>query len=151
MSVSLLPVRAYATLMEDIKTEQVFFRTSRFIPAVEYINANLPYDATVFLMFIGRRSYYLDRPYKNEPSFGMKTTNSLVKSSRQKEVFHRYVQSMGVTHLLVRKDLFDKYLADNFSEDDISRLFDLIRMSWRSVYDSDGYVVWDVVTKDAER
>ena len=41
--------------------------------AVEYINENLPENAKIFTMFLGRRGYYLDRDYKNESSFGMST------------------------------------------------------------------------------
>ena len=53
--------------------------------AVQYINANLPMNAKVFTVFLGRRGYYLNREYKNEPSFGMNTLNNLVKSSVSKK------------------------------------------------------------------
>ena len=49
--------------------------------AVEYINHFLPEDAVVFTMFLGRRGYYLDRAYKNEPSFGMSFIRYMINNA----------------------------------------------------------------------
>ena len=62
--------------------------------AVEYINENLPDDAVIFTMFLGRRGYYLNRNYKNEPSFGMHNINQMITSSINEEKFVEYIQSM---------------------------------------------------------
>jgi hypothetical protein len=112
--------------------------------AVEYINAHLPVDAKVFTMFLGRRGYYLERDYKNEPSFGRKTIDYMVKSSVSEEKFKEYVKSMCVTHILMRIDLVDKYLQDNFSQQEIKRFLNLAKKSWKQVYECRGYAVWDI-------
>lgn len=115
--------------------------------AVKYINENLPDDARLFTMFLGRRGYYLDRNYKNEPSFGMNTIRQMVSSSTNEEKFVEYVRSMHVTHILMRTDLVDKYLRDNFSPEKIKRFLSLENKYWRKVYENNGYVIWDIHSK----
>jgi hypothetical protein len=112
--------------------------------AVEYINSSLPVDAKIFTMFLGRRGYYLNRIYRNEPSFGMNTINQMIKSSAIEEKFKEYIKSMDVTHILMRTDLVENYLKNNFSQEEIKRLMNLARKYWYRVYENNGYTVWDI-------
>jgi hypothetical protein len=114
--------------------------------AVEYINTNLSNDATVFTMFLGRRGYYLDRAYKNEPSFGMSTISHMVKSSTHEKKFAEHVRSMNVTHILMRTDLVNNFLRDNFSKEEIKQFFNLKNKFWEKVYENKLYAVWDIQT-----
>jgi hypothetical protein len=110
--------------------------------AVKYINANLPMNAKVFTVFLGRRGYYLDREYKNEPSFGRDTISQMVNSSISEEKFQKYVRSMNVTHILMRTDLADNYLKDNFSIEEIERFMNLVKKHWKLIYESNDYTIW---------
>jgi len=116
--------------------------------AVEYINNNLPMNAKIFTIFLGRRGYYLDRAYKNESSFGMSTIRNLVSSSIDEEKFVEYIRSMNVTHILMRTDLVNKYLKDNFSKDNINRFLSLEKKYWKKVYDNNNYAIWDIRVKE---
>jgi hypothetical protein len=113
-------------------------------PAVEYINANLPNDAKIFSMFLGRRGYYLERSYKNEPSFGMNTIKRMVKSAANEKRFLKYIRSMDVTHILMRTDLVDSYLKDNFSKKKIERFMILVNKDWKQVYEYNNHAIWDI-------
>jgi len=115
--------------------------------AVKFINENLPENAIIFTMFLGRRGYYLNRDYKNEPSFGMSTIGQMVNNAESEEKFVRYVLSMGVTHILMRTDLVNKYLKDNFSKDNINRFLTLEKKYWKKVYENNGYTIWDIRVK----
>lgn len=115
--------------------------------AVEYINHNLPDDARVFTMFMGRRGYYLDRTYKNEPSFGMSTISHMVTISAKEEKFKEYIQSMDVTHILMRTDLVDNYLKNNFLQEEIKRFMNLLKKYWKMIYERRGYAVWEIQAK----
>ena len=115
--------------------------------AVEYINNSLPDDAVVFTMFLGGRGYYLDKHYKNEPSFGMDMIRQMMISSANEETFDKHVHSMNATHILVRSDLFYKFLYDNFSNAEIKRLTNLINNRWTKLYDNNGYALWDIQAK----
>ena len=116
--------------------------------AVKYVNASLPEDAVIFTMFLGRRGYYLDKNYKNEPSFGMKTLKLMIRSSSSKERFVKYIQSLNVTHIMMRTKLVDNYLKDNFSSDKIRRFMRLEKKFWKPVYVHNGYAVWDIRIKE---
>ena len=116
--------------------------------AVEYINNYLPDDAIVFTMFLGRRGYYLDRAYKNESSFGMATIKQMIINADDENKFIEYVRSMGVTHILMRTDLVNKYLKDNFTKDNINRFLTLKKKYWKKIYQNGGYAIWDIGLSD---
>ena len=114
--------------------------------ATEYINKNLPADAKIFLMFMAGRGYYLDRDYYQGKSFGMKTIRKLVNAAASsKEDFSTYLKSQNFSHIFLRADLFEKYLADNFEEETISRFLTLKNEYWKEVYKSNGYMVLEVL------
>jgi hypothetical protein len=113
-------------------------------PAIRYVNENLPDDSRIFLMFLGRRGYYLDRPYRHEASFGMGTIKRMVGASRDERDFKSCLQSLNCTHILIRIDMFNKYLQDNFPEEKIGQFLSLVRKYWKPVYQSNGYAVMEI-------
>jgi hypothetical protein len=113
-------------------------------PSVKYINENLQDDTRIFLMFLGRRGYYLNRSYYHERSFGINTINGMVKASANKQDFQTYLQSLNCTHILMRTDLVNKYLHDNFPEKTIFRFLDLAKECWGPIYKSNGYAVYKI-------
>jgi hypothetical protein len=127
------------------ETREDFLRRNLLhFPAVEYINANLPDDAKIFSMFLGRRGYYLERSYKNEPSFGMNTIKHMVKSAASEEEFLKFVRSMDITHILMRTDLVENYLRDNFSLKEISIFMNIFKKYWKLKYEYNNHAVWEV-------
>jgi len=127
------------------ETKEVFLKRHLLhYDAVEYINNNLPMDAKIFTMFLGRRGYYLDKAYQNESSFGMNTIENMVKSSEDEKKFKEYIRSMNVTHILMRTDLVNNFLKDNFSIPEIKRFTNLLTKYCKLIYESNGYSIWDV-------
>lgn len=127
------------------ETREAFLRRHlKHFNAVEYINTHLSNDTIVFTMFLGRRGYYLDRSYKNEPSFGMGTLNRLVNNSGDDETFVNYVRSINVTHILMRTDLVANYLDHTFSQKEIMRFMNLAKKYWKLIYTHNGYAVWAI-------
>jgi len=118
--------------------------------AVEYINQNLPEDAKVFTMFLGSRGYYLNRAYKNDSSFGMSTIRHMINSSTDEEKFMEYIRSMNVSHILMRTELVDNYLKNNFSQEEIKRFSILKKICWKKVYENNRYTVWNIQNKRRE-
>jgi hypothetical protein len=112
--------------------------------AVEYVNHFLPDDAVVFTMFLGRRGYYLDRAYKNDASFGMSFIRYIISNADDERKIADHVRSMGITHILMRTDLVNTFLKDNFSKDQINRFLNLEKKYWKKVYENNGYAVWDI-------
>ncbi len=112
--------------------------------AVEYINRCLPQDAVVFTMFLGRRGYYLDRAYKNEASFGMSSIRHIMNNAGDEKKIMQYFRSMGVSHILMRIDLVNQFLKDNFSKEHIERFLSFEKKYWNKLYENKGYAVWDI-------
>jgi hypothetical protein len=112
--------------------------------AMEYINSHTSSEAKIFFMFVGNRGYYLDRVYRHDSSFGMKTLQGLVSSSDTIHAFRSRLKALNCTHILVRDDLFEKYLADNFPTDRIAHFLALKNQYWKPVYQSQGVTVYDL-------
>jgi hypothetical protein len=124
--------------------DEFLTRNLGYYPAVQYINENLPDDSRIFFIFIGNQGYYLDRAYYYDSSFGMKTIEGMVKASKDGRDFEEYLSAMKSTHILMRIDLFNKYLRDNFSDETIGRFLGLAKDYWKPVYGLNGYAVIEI-------
>jgi 4-amino-4-deoxy-L-arabinose transferase-like glycosyltransferase len=82
-------------------------------PVLKYINTNLPEDSRVYFVLLGKRGYYCERDYL----FNMGIMNDLIKRAGNPEDIRRGFHNMGITHLLVNYALFERWMADNFSEE----------------------------------
>ncbi len=150
ISFNVLYLRDYFNTVQPVKyilnqetKDEFLSRNVGSYPAMQYINENLPDDVRIFLMFLGRRGYYLNRPYYHERSFGMNTISGMVKASANKQDFQAYLQSLDCTHILMRTELVNKYLRDNFPEKIIVCFLDIMKEYWKPVYESNGYAVWE--------
>ena len=72
----------------------------------------------------------------------------MVTISAKEEKFKEYIQSMDVTHILMRTDLVNNYLKNNFSQEEIKRFMRLAKKYWKPVYEHNGYAVWDIQVKE---
>jgi hypothetical protein len=68
----------------------------------------------------------------------------MVKASADKQDFQAYLQFLDCTHILMRTDLVNKYLHDNFPEKTIICFLDLVKEYWNPVYESNGYAVMEL-------
>lgn len=137
-------IKPFPYVLRQETREDFLRRNLLHYPVVEYINMNLPENAKIFSMFLGRRGYYLERSYKNESSFGENTLRRMVKSSESEESFLKYLRSLSVTHIFMRNDLVDNYLKNNFSQEERDRLMMLVYKYWKQVYEYNNYAVWDI-------
>jgi len=87
-------------------------------PAMRYINENVPHDARILFIYIGNRGYYCDREYIFDMNHNRSTLRQLVKGSTDPETILLGLKGMGITHLLIRYDIFDKWVKTNFISKD---------------------------------
>lgn len=78
-------------------------------PAFQYINTHLPTDSKTLFLFVGNRGYYCDRPYVLDRDYEF---YRMVKNASRPEQLAAGLQGKGVTHLLIRYDLFDRWKRD---------------------------------------
>ena len=84
-------------------------------PAMRYINENLPPDVRILFIYLGKRGYYCDREYGLDMNRNRSTLRQLVKMSDKPEKIVGGLKEMGITHLLINYDIFNKWVKDNFT------------------------------------
>ncbi len=116
-------------------------------PAVQYINQNLPSKAKVYFIFVGRRVYYCERDYFHDsgelPSFFLQT----VQAAQNEEETKVKLQESGITHLLVRLDLFLRFLNDNLAQPKREMVVRFQARYLTLLYNQGGYAVYAVRTE----
>lgn len=114
--------------------------------AIRFINGHTPTNAKIRLLFLAGRGYYLDRIYEEDASFGMDVIRVLAANAGEEKSFRKYFYSLGCTHLLMRMDLFNKFLRDNYPPATINQFLRLLDKETKIIYhDSQGYAVYQMI------
>ena len=87
-------------------------------PLVQYANTSLAPDASILALFLGQRRYYFDR----DVVFSEGWIAHAVTHSQTPEEIGPHLKSRGITHLMVRKDLFRRWMGFTLSPREIDRL-----------------------------
>ncbi|MBU2620989.1 MAG: glycosyltransferase family 39 protein, partial [Proteobacteria bacterium] len=82
--------------------------------AIKYSNKNLSEDAKILCFFLGNRRYYSDREMLFDETILM---NSLRRSDKP-DIIVSDMKKKGITHLIIWYDMFDKWVVNNFSENE---------------------------------
>jgi hypothetical protein len=131
-------------LGKESKDEFITRHNSSY-PAIKYINTHSPENARVRLIFLAQRGYYLDRIYQDDRSFGMDEIRGLVENAQDEGAFRTYLNSLGFTHLLIRTDLYLKYLRDNYPPETANRFLKQMSRTTELIYNDNGYAVYRLV------
>jgi hypothetical protein len=78
-----------------------------------YANRELPPAAKIYLLFMGRRAYYLERGYFHDGGELPAALLGAIRSARDPAQIEKALEERGITHLMVREDLLRRFLADN--------------------------------------
>ena len=78
--------------------------------AMQYINKNLPSDAFILFVFLGKRGYYCDRRYILGED---KLSHILQQSNKPQEILVE-LKNSGITHLLINNYFFERWVNNNF-------------------------------------
>jgi len=109
-------------------------------PTLRYANRTLPQEARILSMFLGNRYYYSDR----EMIFNEYIFRKAVVRAKSVEEISSNLEKEGITHLLVRYDLFVKWSRSNF----IDRQKDLIKKYFkeqvRLLYSKNDYGLYEL-------
>jgi 4-amino-4-deoxy-L-arabinose transferase-like glycosyltransferase len=76
-------------------------------PAIRFANQNLPHTAKILGIFLGNRGYYFDR----DVLFDMKLPIPAIDTAGSGQTVEALLRRRGITHLLIRYDLFDNWLG----------------------------------------
>jgi len=84
-------------------------------PSLQFINGNLPSTAKVYFLFMGRRVYYCEREYFHDGGEYAGTLLRMIRSARDESDIQAKLREKGLTHLLVRDNLLEAFLANNLT------------------------------------
>lgn len=105
---------------------------------VQHVNATLAADACVLALFLGQRSYYFDR----EVIFNEGWLVKAVKEANDPEAIKQSLKAQGITHLVVRRDLFQQWLPITLTPDEINRLAMFWETQLEKLKDSRGFALY---------
>jgi hypothetical protein len=120
-------------------------RHIRSYAAIRYINSHTPPNAKIRLLFLAGRGYYLDRIYEDDATYGMDVIRSLAANAGEDKSFRKYLDSLGCTHLLMRMDLSNQFLRDNYPPETTKQLFQRMSIVTEIIYNADGYAVYRLI------
>jgi hypothetical protein len=127
--------------------DEFITRHNSSYPAIKYINIHTPENAKIRLFFLAQRGYYLDRQYEDDPSFGMDELRRLVANSNERGSFQASLHALGCTHLLVRTDLYLKFLHDNYPVETVNRFLQQMGNATEVVYNEKVYAIYRLISK----
>jgi len=110
-------------------------------PTMRYINENLPEDARILFIYLGNRGYYCDREYVFDMNNNRSTLLQLTRRSNDPETIFLRLKGMGITHLLIRYDIFDKWVKAKFAPEDKEILKAFLEKYAKMLFSKWGYGV----------
>jgi hypothetical protein len=126
-------------LSGDISRDDYIQKFRPEYAAMRYINSHLQLDARVLGVFLGNRRYYCDR--------GLIFDGSLevgIQSAASAEALGRMLRDKGFTHLVIRYDLFDKFILSRLSADRLILFQAFIKNHTKSLFSEDGHILFEL-------
>jgi hypothetical protein len=81
----------------------------------ETINRQLPPDAKIYLLFVGRRAYYCDRDYFHDGGELPGLLLSAIQTAKEPSQIGNVLKAKSITHLMIREDLLARFLRNNLN------------------------------------
>jgi len=87
-------------------------------PVMQYANQHLPADARILFVFMGKRGYYCDRPYRLDSEGSSSLLMKVAGDSATPGAMLKRLRAMGITHMMFQSDIFNRWVSDDWSVDD---------------------------------
>ena len=109
-----------------------------------YANRHLPVDAKVMMYFLGNRGYYCDREYIYDSYYSGKRLNQVLSRSPSAERLVEYFRGLRITHIALRKDLFDQFSEANLLLQEKEAWREFLTRHLQLLYEGKGYQLYQV-------
>ena len=126
-------------LSGDISRDDYIQKFRPEYAAMRYINRHLPPDARVLGVFLGNRRYYCDRDLIFDG-----TLEAGIRSAASAEVLATMLREKGFTHVIIRYDLFDKFILSRLSADRLNLFQAFIKNHTKSLFSEDGHILFEL-------
>ena len=108
--------------------------------AIHYANHNIPTDAKILCLFLGNRAYYFDR----EIAFSFDLVSKVVLQEGSSNKIIVDLESRRITHILVRYDMFNKWLNDNYNDIEKKVISKFFKSHVRLLYLKNGHGLYQL-------
>ena len=134
-------VQPFKYISGQISRDDYIARYRSEYPVIRYANRNLPSEAKILALFLGKRLYYSDR----EMVFGKSLFEKLVEPADSAAAMARNMNQMGYSHLLVRFDLFNRWSSEQINDRKKQRLIlDFFNHRTKQLFSSGGYGLYQL-------
>ena len=113
-------------------------------PPFQYVNRNLAATARIYLLFMGRRAYYCERDYFHDMGDNDSVLLQVIQSAKNSDEIGVKLRERGLTHLLAREDLLQRFLANNLTADNWDRWNGFVRAHAEKLYQDGRYSVYQI-------
>jgi hypothetical protein len=120
---------------------------SRVLPeyqAFQYVSMNLPATARIYLLFMGRRAYYCERDYFHDLGETPAMLLRVIQGAKNGEEIESGLRKGGLTHLIVREALLQRFLENNLAAENLKAWDGFIRIHLRKLYQDSQYAVFQI-------
>jgi len=120
---------------------------NRMLPdyaAVQYINQKLPSTAKIYFIFMGRRVYYCLRDYFHDPGDHAWSLVRMIQEAQSERGVKTKLEEKGLTHLLVRDELLQRFLRNNLSSEKQKLWESFVALHLRGLFRDQRYSLYQV-------
>jgi hypothetical protein len=123
-----------------VSRDEYLGRHLRDYNAIRFANEHLPEDAVILSLFLANRSYYSQRKilFNHNTLFGGWEDEATSKKICQQ------VSGNGITHLLIRYDLFERWVNDNFDAKSQSIMVAFIKEHLEHLFSNNGFGLFEI-------
>ena len=134
-------VRPFEYLNGTLQRDEYIEKFRKEYSAMRYINEKLPQDARVLFFYLGNRGYYCDRDYVFDMQKRVSTFWEIVKKSKSPEDILVELKNQGITHLLIRNDIFERWVKTDFEDKDRDLVGQFFKNYVQLIFFKSGYGV----------
>ena len=108
---------------------------------IKYANQKIPADAKILGVYLGNRGYYSERELIFD--YNKYLWNILNQRSSAKKIFSQ-IKNAGITHMIIRYDLFENRIKNNYTEDQRRTLDIFFKNHLGLLFSQGGYGLFEV-------
>jgi 4-amino-4-deoxy-L-arabinose transferase-like glycosyltransferase len=109
-------------------------------PAIQFINRDLPPDARLLALYLGKRIYYSDREIVSNDALFKKS----IAGAPSADALAESLQSRDFTHLLIRFDYFKYFIFDYLSNEKRRVFRDFLNTRAKWLFSEGVYYVYEI-------
>jgi 4-amino-4-deoxy-L-arabinose transferase-like glycosyltransferase len=114
--------------------------------AINYTNHNILTDAKILCLFLGNRGYYFDR----EIAFSHDLVSKTVLREDSTEKILADLKSRRITHILVRYDMFNKWLNDHYNNREKEVIIKFFKKHTNLIFSKNGHGLYRLKNQSVE-